>query len=89
MPKPLTSGAKAEGRFGKQDFVYIRERIAADTLARLFGHFRELITVMADVGDFMRHDQVVPCIDRGLHVVADNPGALATGRHRPRVGIGK
>ena len=22
MPKPLTSGAKAEGRFGKQDFVY-------------------------------------------------------------------
>ena len=25
MPKPLTSGAKAEGRFGKQDFVYIVE----------------------------------------------------------------
>ena len=23
LPKPLTSGAKAEGRFGKQDFVYI------------------------------------------------------------------
>ena len=22
MPKPLTSGAKADGRFGKQDFVY-------------------------------------------------------------------
>jgi hypothetical protein len=22
MPRPLTSGAKAEGRFGKQDFVY-------------------------------------------------------------------
>lgn len=22
LPKPLTSGAKAEGRFGKQDFVY-------------------------------------------------------------------
>jgi transposase len=22
VPKPLTSGAKAEGRFGKQDFVY-------------------------------------------------------------------
>ena len=44
---------------------------------------------MADVGDFMRHDQVVPCIDRGLHVVADNPGAFAAGRHRPRVGIGK
>jgi len=25
LPKPLTSGAKAEGRFGKQDFVYIVE----------------------------------------------------------------
>jgi Transposase DDE domain len=23
LPKPLTSGAKAEGRFGKQDFVYL------------------------------------------------------------------
>ena len=22
VPKPLTSGAKADGRFGKQDFVY-------------------------------------------------------------------
>jgi len=22
LPKPMTSGAKAEGRFGKQDFVY-------------------------------------------------------------------
>ena len=25
VPKPLTSGAKAEGRFGKQDFVYFAE----------------------------------------------------------------
>ncbi|HEY9345321.1 MAG TPA: IS1182 family transposase [Inquilinus sp.] len=25
VPKPLTSGAKAKGRFGKQDFVYIPE----------------------------------------------------------------
>jgi hypothetical protein len=25
VPKPLNSGAKAEGRFGKQDFVYIPE----------------------------------------------------------------
>jgi len=31
VPKPLTSGAKAAGRFGKQDFVYslIRTSIAA------------------------------------------------------------
>jgi hypothetical protein len=26
LPKPLTSGAKAEGRFGKQDFVYLPEQ---------------------------------------------------------------
>ena len=25
VPKPLTSGAKADGRFGKQDFVYVAE----------------------------------------------------------------
>ena len=25
VPKPLTSGAKAKGRFGKQDFVYVAE----------------------------------------------------------------
>ena len=26
MPKPLTSGAKADGRFGKQDFAYLPEQ---------------------------------------------------------------
>jgi hypothetical protein len=26
LPKPMTSGAKAEGRFGKQDFVYLPEK---------------------------------------------------------------
>jgi hypothetical protein len=26
VPKPLTSGAKAEGRFGKQDFVYLADQ---------------------------------------------------------------
>ena len=25
LAKPMTSGAKAEGRFGKQDFVYVAE----------------------------------------------------------------
>ena len=28
LPKPLTSGAKSEGRFGKQDFVYLTEEDA-------------------------------------------------------------
>jgi hypothetical protein len=23
MPKPMTSGAKSDGRFGRQDFVYL------------------------------------------------------------------
>lgn len=26
VPKPLTSGAKADGRFGKQDFAYLPDR---------------------------------------------------------------
>ena len=25
LPKPLTSGAKSEGRFGKQDFAYLAD----------------------------------------------------------------
>src|SRR5271155_412008 len=28
LPKPQTSGAKSEGRFGKQDFVYLPEEDA-------------------------------------------------------------
>lgn len=28
LPKPQTSGAKSDGRFGKQDFVYLREEDA-------------------------------------------------------------
>jgi transposase len=34
IPKPMTSGAKAEGRFGKQDFVYVREEDAYRCPAR-------------------------------------------------------
>ncbi len=33
VPKPFTSGAKADGRFGKQDFVYLRR--PPDSLNRL------------------------------------------------------
>ncbi len=35
VPKPLTSGSKAEGRFGKQDFIYL---IASDEY-RLRGRY--------------------------------------------------
>jgi transposase len=41
VPKPLTSGSKAKGRFGKQDFVYVAEDDtyrcpAGETLTRRF-----------------------------------------------------
>ncbi len=28
LPKPMTSGAKSEGRFGKQDFIYVEAQDA-------------------------------------------------------------
>lgn len=34
VPRPLTSGAKAEGRFGKQDFIYLAEQDAYRCPAR-------------------------------------------------------
>ena len=45
VPKPSTSGAKAEGRFGKQDFVYIPEADAyrcpaGELLTELAVHLR-------------------------------------------------
>ena len=33
VPKPLTSGAKADGRFGKQDFIYLPKQDAYRCLA--------------------------------------------------------
>ena len=38
VPRPLTSSAKAEGRFGKQDFVYVAgkfNRVASDFCAEV------------------------------------------------------
>ena len=35
LPKPMTSGAKSEGRFGKQDFVYEPEEDVMKTLPRV------------------------------------------------------
>ena len=28
LPKPMTSGAKSDGRFGKQDFVYLPRKMS-------------------------------------------------------------
>ena len=49
----------------------------------------KLGSVMADVGDFVGDDQMVLGVDRGLHVVADDAGAPATGGHRARIRIGQ
>jgi transposase len=50
VPKPLTSGAKAEGRFGKQDFVYIAEEDeyrcpAGERLTWRFDHVEHGLTL--------------------------------------------
>lgn len=49
-PKPLTSGAKAGGRFGKQDFVYLSETDtyrcpAGETLTRRFASLEHGMTL--------------------------------------------
>ena len=36
---------------------------------------------MAYIGHLVRHDQVVLDVDGGLHIVADDAGAFAAGRH--------
>jgi hypothetical protein len=51
-------------------------------------HVRELIAVVADIGDVVGHDQVVLRIGGGLHIVADNGGSRAAGSHGSRVRIG-
>ena len=62
--------------------VFLSRRTAC-----LLGHREQLGAVMADVGDFVGDDQMVLGIDRGLHVVADDAGAAATGGHRARIRI--
>jgi hypothetical protein len=48
---------------------------------------------MAEIGHFVRHDQVVLDVDGGLHVVANNAGAFAAGclsiggEVSPRIGV--
>jgi transposase len=50
LPKPMTSGAKAEGRFGKQDFVYRSEQDvyrcpAGETLKYRYTNVEEGLTL--------------------------------------------
>ena len=37
---------------------------------RFFGHRRELASVVADIGDLVRDDQVMLRFNRGLHIVS-------------------
>ena len=47
------------------------------------------MAIAADIGDFVRDDEMMLCFDRNLHVVADNPSVLAARCHRARVRIGE
>jgi SOS response associated peptidase (SRAP) len=58
-------------------------------LLRLERHRHELGSVMAEIGHFVRHDQVVLDANRGLHIVADDAGAFAAGRHCASIWIGQ
>ncbi len=58
VPKPLTSGAKAEGRFGKQDFVYLPKKDAYRCPAgeHLTWHFNNV-----EDGKVLRHYWTTKC----------------------------
>ena len=53
----------------------------------MFGHRRQLVAIDTLGDDFVRHDQVVLRVDRGLHVVADDAPVAAL--HRARIGVGQ
>ena len=65
------------------------ERLCTQSLARQPGDVSKLAPVGPDVGHVMDDDDVVFGIDGRLHVVADNSGVLAAGRHRSRIRIGQ
>jgi len=48
---------------------------------RLFRHRGELASVIANVGDLVRDDQMMLSVHRGLDIVADDAGSLATRGH--------
>ena len=53
----------------------------------LLRHAGELTPVTADVGDLVRHDQVMPGIDCRLHVVAHQTAPAMI--HRAGIGVGQ
>ena len=78
------------GHRGQSDDQYLcqcDERVFRGGCLGKLGHVRQLIAVMADVGDLVGHDQGVLGIDHGLHVVADDARVPAAGGHRSRIRI--
>ncbi len=65
------------------------ERVDAQCLPGLARHVVQLAAIIADVGHFMSHDQVVLGIHRRLYVVAHHAAAAATGGHRAGIGVGQ
>ena len=79
-------------QFGTVEVAAVGDRIELLGLERCLGsprHRRQLRPIVADVGDLVGDDQVGVGIDRRLHVVADEAGALAIRRHGAGVGIGQ
>ncbi len=73
LPKPMTSGAKSDGRFGKQDFVYI----AADDAYRCPAGERLTYRFMAEEdGKMMRRYWTTACLTCALR------SKCTTGRER-------
>src|SRR3546814_9701039 len=60
--------------------------LASGGLAGLAAHGGQLCSVAADVGHLVCDDQMMLGVDSDLNIVADDAGALTTGRHRPGVG---
>lgn len=51
--------------------------VTVNRLTRSLCHLAELCALVTDVGDLVRHDQVVPRVDGRLDVVAHDARALA------------
>jgi hypothetical protein len=65
------------------------ELLASRRRPRLQGHGLQLGSVVTNIGHLVRDDQMVLGVDRGLDVVAHDPGSLAARRHGPCIGIGQ
>ena len=73
-----------------EPFAFVDGHIERFDAHRRFGlarHVRQLAAIMADVGDLVGDDQMMPGVDGRLDVVADHAAAPAAGGHRSGVGI--